>query len=170
MTEAKTLRKTVTYPHPPEKVWAALTDARALAEWLMPNDFEPEVGRTFQFRVDPMLSFEGIVDCEVLEVDPPRRLVYSWVTRMNGKPPHPPMTVVWTLEPVPGGTRLTLVQSGLEHLSLWWRFSTKMGWGRMLRTLLPKVLENVSEDGTFAPGAVTKRDYGTDTVPEGFAK
>ena len=170
MSGIKTLRKEVVYPHAPEVVWAALTDARALAEWLMPNDFRPEVGRTFQFRVDPMLSFQGIVDCEVLEVEPPRRLVYTWVSRMKGKRPHPPMTLVWTLAPVEDGTRLVLEQSGLENLTLWWRFSMKMGWGRMLKTLLPKVLDNVSDDGEFTPGAISKRDYGVETVPDGFAK
>ena len=29
-----TIRKERFYPHPPEVVWVALTDARALAEWL----------------------------------------------------------------------------------------------------------------------------------------
>jgi len=89
---------------------------------------------------------------------------------MKGKPPHDPMTLVLTLEPVPGGTRLVLEQSGLENLSLWWRFSMKMGWGRMLNSLLPEVLDNVSDEGFFTPGAVTKRDYGTKSVPEDFAK
>lgn len=83
--------------------------------------------------------------------------------------PHPPLTLVWTLEPVEGGTRLVLEQTGLEHLSLWWRFSAKSGWNRMLKKLLPKVLENVDEEGGFTPGAITKRDSGTETVPDDFA-
>ncbi len=29
------------YPHPPERVWKALTDRRVLAAWMMENDFEP---------------------------------------------------------------------------------------------------------------------------------
>ncbi len=33
------------YAHPIGKVWAALTDPAALAEWLMVNDFEPQVGK-----------------------------------------------------------------------------------------------------------------------------
>ena len=44
-----------------------------------------------------------------------------------------------------------------------------MGWGRMINKLLPKVLRNV-KDGGFIPGAITKRDYGTKTVPPGYAK
>lgn len=170
MSRVKTLTKTVEYPFAREQVWAALTSPEALAEWLMPNDFRPEVGRRFQFRVDPMLTYEGIADCEVLEVDPPRRLVYTWIARMKNRQPHPPMTLTWTLETVEGGTRLTLEQPGLEHLTLWWRFSTRMGWGRMLKTLLPRVLENVDEDGSFTPGAITKRDYGVSSVPDDFAK
>ena len=172
MAKIKTLRKEAYYAHPPDAVWTALTNPNALAEWLMPNNFEPPpiVGKRFEFRVDGMLSFSGVTECEVLEVDQPRRLVYTWVSKMKGRPDHPPMTLVWTLHPEGSGTRLVLEQSGLESLPLWWRFSMKTGWSRMLKTLLPKVLDNVSADGHFTPGAVTKRDYGTKTVPDHFAK
>ncbi len=167
----KTLDKDVWLPHPPTAVWTALTDPRALAEWLMPNNFEPTVGHVFRFHVDPMPGFSGINECKVLEVEPPRRLAYTW-TVMPKAPdatPPPPMKVEWTLEPEGDGTRLRLHQEGLEVLNWWWRFSMSMGWRRMMKTLLPKVLANVS-DGEFTPGAITKRDYGTSTVPEGYAK
>lgn len=165
------LRKEVFYPHPPEDVWTALTDPRALAEWLMPNNFELVVGRTFRFHVDPMPGFSGITECKVLEVDPPRRLVYTWTTLPKNPidTPPPPMTLVWTLDRAPGGTTLILDQSGLETLNLWWRFSMTMGWGRMLKRLLPKVIGNV-QNGRFTPGAIARRDYGTKTVPDGYAK
>ena len=71
--------------------------------------------------------------------------------------------------PEPGGTRLVLEHSGLEDESLWLRFSMNMGWGRMIKKLLPKALRNVKE-GRFIPGAVRKRDYGTKTAPPGYAK
>jgi uncharacterized protein YndB with AHSA1/START domain len=73
------------YPYPPERVWRALTDRQALAEWLMPNDFQPTVGHKFQFNVGPQWGWRGYVDCVVLEVDVPRRLSYSW----EGDPKHP---------------------------------------------------------------------------------
>ena len=74
----RTLRKEVFLPHPPEDVWLALTDPQALAEWLMPNNFEPVAGRKFRFHVDPMPGpYPGGSECEVLEVDAPRRLVYN---------------------------------------------------------------------------------------------
>lgn len=168
---SKILRKEALYPHPPEDVWVALTDPQALAEWLMPNNFEPVVGRVFCFHVDPMPGYSGISECEVLSVEPPRRLSYSW-TVLPSKPqaPRPPaMTVTWTLEPDGDGTRLVLEQEGLEALGWWSRVSMKMGWGRMLKTLLPKALGNI-RSGTFTPGAITKRDYKTTTVPEDYAR
>ena len=61
----------VVYPHPVDRVWAALTSSEALAAWLMPNDFEPVVGHRFTFRTKPAAGFDGMVRCEVLELDPP---------------------------------------------------------------------------------------------------
>ena len=60
-------------PHPPEKVWRALTDSAVLASWLMPNDFQPRIGHRFTFRTEPVPThgFDGIVHCEVLELVPP---------------------------------------------------------------------------------------------------
>ena len=40
------------YPHPPDRVWKALTDPQALARWYMDNDFQPVVGHRFQFRTE----------------------------------------------------------------------------------------------------------------------
>lgn len=167
----KTLRKEVRYPQPPSAVWTALTDPRALAEWLMPNNFAAEVGRVFRFHVDPMPGYSGISECEVLEVDAPRKLVYTWCTLPSnpakGRPPK--MTITWTLHADGGGTRLVLEQSGLEALNWWWRVSMTTGWTRMLKTLLPRVLRNVGPGG-FTPGAITRRDYRTATVPEGYSR
>jgi uncharacterized protein YndB with AHSA1/START domain len=58
--------ETANYPHPVERVWAALTSSDALAVWLMPNDFKPVVGHRFTFRTKPAPGFDGIVHCEVL--------------------------------------------------------------------------------------------------------
>lgn len=167
----KTLHKEVRLARKPEDVWTALTDPEALAAWLMPNDFRPEVGHVFRFHVDPMPGFSGINECRVLEVEPPRRLSYTWVP-VPKKPvdtPPPPMTVTWTLEPDGDGTRLILDQSGLEVLNWWWRTSMAMGWGRMMNKLLPRALERI-EGGRYAPGPRLHRDFGIRTVPEGYAK
>ena len=98
------------FPHPPEKLWRALTDGPLLAQWMMKNDFEPVVGRRFQFRADPAPNWSGIVDCEVLVVDPLQRLSYNWGV---GDPAGGLQWVVlWTLTPVEDGTHLRMEQSG----------------------------------------------------------
>ena len=93
---------------PPSRVWRALTDPRALAEWLMENDFEPRVGHKFRFRTKPEAEWNGVVDCEVLELDEPRRLAWAWRgNRLDTR-------VTFTLMAADGGTRLTLEHTGFE--------------------------------------------------------
>src|ERR1017187_5518298 len=65
-------------PHPPEKIWRALTEGKLIEEWLMKNDFQPVVGHRFQFHATPVPSWNGVIDCEVLVVEPNSRLSYSW--------------------------------------------------------------------------------------------
>ena len=130
------------YPYPPERVWRALTDSRALAEWLMPNDFQPRVGHKFQFNVGPQWGWRGFVDCVVLELDEPRRLAYSW----EGDPKHPPTVVTWTLTPIEGGTRLRLAHTGFQGLrGLFLKFILGSGWKGMLRTSLPAVIARLDK-------------------------
>src|SRR5262249_9176045 len=142
----KSLRKEAFYPYPPESVWTAITDRRALAEWLMPNDFEPTVGHRFHFQVDPMPGWSNKYECEVVEVTPPKRLVYTWIhlPKDASKPKPLPMTLTWELTPEGGGTRLVLVQTGIEVMGWWSRISMSFGWGTMLNRWIPKVLKNVS--------------------------
>lgn len=126
------------YPFPPEQVWEALADSRALSEWLMENDFQPYVGHHFQFRTNPQWGFDGIVHCEVITVDRPRRLAYTW----QGGPMKKPTTVTWTLRPVSEGTQLRLEHTGFEGLAgISLSFLLGSGWGRLLREVLPKVIE-----------------------------
>jgi len=107
MSETRTLVVERVMPHPPEKVWRALTQTALLEDWLMKNDFEPTVGRRFTFRTQPMPHWNGVVDCEVLAVEPHQRLSYSWNAAGGLQ-----TTVTWTLTAVEGGTRLRLEQSG----------------------------------------------------------
>ena len=66
--EPKTLVLERRLPHAQDKVWRALTQSELNAEWLMPNDFEPVVGKAFTLRTDPTPHWNGIVTGEVLEV------------------------------------------------------------------------------------------------------
>ena len=74
MTDADTATHSIVIervmPHPPEKVWRALTQGSLIEAWLMKNDFQPVVGHRFNLRSNPMPHWNGVVDCEVLVVEP----------------------------------------------------------------------------------------------------
>src|SRR5579859_271522 len=107
------VRMDVVYPHAPDRVWRALTDRRALAQWLMPNDFEPQLGHRFQFRPRTREDGSGPVQCEVTELEAPRRLAYTWRAPDDSAPSQ----VTWTLEPVARGTRVRLEHTARDIVS-----------------------------------------------------
>jgi uncharacterized protein YndB with AHSA1/START domain len=129
------------FPHPPEKLWRALTESALLAQWMMNNDFEPEVGRKFQFRAEPNPKWSGVVDCEVLIIDPLRRLSYSWGVRESESGLQ--WVVLWTLTPAEGGTHVRMEQSGFRPDQQAAFGGAKYGWGKFF-SALERVL---SEDG-----------------------
>ena len=120
---------------PIERVWHALTDSATLSKWMLfkSNDFRPVVGHTFQFREAP--GWTGVVECEVIEVDQPHRLTYTWVS--DGESNLRQSTVVtWTLTEADGGaTRLHLEQSGFRPEAKQEIGGASYGWKSMLDQL-----------------------------------
>lgn len=114
MTETERAAKTVAvereFAHPPEKLWRALTQPHLIAEWLMKNDFAPAVGHRFQLRGD----WGGVLDCEVLAIEPQRTLTYSWNFPHDDPAFDLRSVVTFTLTPTPGGTLLRLEQQGFR--------------------------------------------------------
>jgi uncharacterized protein YndB with AHSA1/START domain len=100
--------------HPPEKVWRALTQGALIEEWLMQNDFRPVAGRRFNFRATPMPHWNGVVDCEVLVIEPLKRLSYSWNASGEEAANGLKTVVTWTLTPTKSGVLLRLEQSGFR--------------------------------------------------------
>lgn len=152
------IRQERVYAHPPEHVWRALTDRELLARWLMPNDFEPRLGHRFTFQTEAGPGFDGIVHCEVLEIEEPVRLVLSW----RGGPLDTRLS--FTLKPEGEGTRLLLEHTGFEGLKA--RLV-----GRLLslgnRTLygkrLPQLLDEMARDlGAMppSPGSCMEKEQG----------
>ncbi len=168
-----TIRKERLYPHPPEDVWAAITDPHALAEWMEPNDHQPIVGHKFKFMSDPGICGLGVKECEVLEAEAPRRLVWSWVhlPKDPARPRPEPMRIAWTLVAEEKGTRLILEHTGAENINWAFRNMMRVGWGYMMKRLIPRILERV-QDAKFTPGAIplNKRAYSCKTVPEQYIR
>lgn len=138
MTETITSRTVIVerlLPHAPEKVWRALTQSHLLDEWLMKNDFQPVVGHRFNFRATPMPHWNGITDCEVLEVEPHSRLAYSWNASGDEAANGLKTVVTWTLTAVAGGTQLRMEQSGFRSNETANYQGANYGWQRYLAAL-----------------------------------
>jgi uncharacterized protein YndB with AHSA1/START domain len=129
-------------PHPVSRVWAALTTAEALREWLMESDYEARPGKAFTFRCPPGPGIRGYVECRVLELVPMRRIVWSWLATDVGEP----TIVTFELEPVPDGTKLTLTHRGETAADVESR--TRGGWALKLATLRSYL--NGGDDGRTA--------------------
>ena len=114
------------FPHPPEKLWRALTENPLIAQWLMKNDFEPVVGRKFKFQSEPVPNWDGVINCEVLIVEHLKRLSYSWTT-MGVE-----FIVLWTFTPAEGGTHLRMEQSGFGPDQQRAYQGAKYGWQKFL--------------------------------------
>jgi uncharacterized protein YndB with AHSA1/START domain len=117
---------------PRAMVWEALTQSDHLAAWLMPNDFRPVLHHRFTFKTAPAPGFDGIVRCEVLDIDPPERLAISW----RGGPLD---TIVrFHLQDEGAKTRLTLRHEGFAGLAnLIPRFALGLGWKDLIARKLP---------------------------------
>jgi len=111
-------------PHPPEKIWRALTQPHLVEEWLMKNDFRPVVGHNFRLTAD-----WGAVDCRVQAIEPNKRLSYSWAAYGLES------IVTWTLTPTSTGTHLRMEQSGFRPDQEQAYQGAKFGWQRFLASL-----------------------------------
>jgi uncharacterized protein YndB with AHSA1/START domain len=115
-------------PHAPAKVWRVLTEPALVAQWLMKTDMPAQAGKAFTFQAEPMPYWDGIVHSEILELEPQKRLRYSW----KGGPGSSALdtVVTWSLTPLQGGTRLELEHSGFRPEHGQARGGAKFGWQR----------------------------------------
>ncbi len=129
-------------PQPPGRVWLALTDSALLARWLMPNDFKPVIGHAFTFRTEPVPQhgFDGLVHCEVLDLEPPRLMRFSW------RGGNLDTVVSWSLVPEGTGTRLLITHDGFDDTDPGQRMVMGIlggGWrGNLIRQLGTLLGEN----------------------------
>jgi uncharacterized protein YndB with AHSA1/START domain len=118
------------FARPVDAVWRAITDRRLLARWLMDNDFEPRVGHAFTLREAPTGKWRGWIECCVLELDAPRRMVWSWDGGQEGETPS---RLVFELREEGEGTRLTLRHQGDAPEVM--GEALRSGWSRKLGVL-----------------------------------
>ena len=124
MTETRAVVVEREFPHPPEKLWRALTQPHLIEEWLMKNDFKLDVGRRFSLSAD-----WGSVACQVQTLETARTLSYSWDTKDLTS------VVTWTLTPTPAGTLLRMEQTGFRQDQRSYYQGAVVGWQRFFSNL-----------------------------------
>lgn len=109
MTNA-VLQKTIFLRAEPETVWAYLTEPDRLAEWF----HKPEQPLAADKKLEMFGTTSGdlLIWGEVREARRPEYLEYTFTVKPMG---NAVSVVKWTLEPVPGGTRLGLLHEGLPQ-------------------------------------------------------
>lgn len=131
MTETRSVIVEREMPHPPEKLWRALTQPHLIAEWLMKNDFVPAVGHRFNLRGD----WGGVLDCEVLTVEPNRSLSYSWDFAHDDPAYALKSVVTFTLTPSVKGAHLRMEQVGFRPEQKQAFGGAKAGWQQFFAKL-----------------------------------
>ena len=95
----------------------------------MKNDFKPVAGHHFNLRKDPQPDVSIVVDCQVLAVEPHKKLSYTWAAYGLES------VVTWTLTPTSTGTRLRMEQSGFRPDQQQAYQGAKYGWPRFFANL-----------------------------------
>ena len=96
------VRREIVLPVDPDRAWELITDPRELEGWLADDvELEPEEGGEVRVGWDDGERRVGLVE----EVDEGRRLVFVWGEQ--------PSRVVWTIDPVPDGTRFVVTERTL---------------------------------------------------------
>lgn len=135
MTDLATETRSVTIERqlscPPEKLWRALTQPHLIEEWLMKGDFAPVVGHRFNLSGD----WGGVLDCEVLEVEPHRTLSYSWDYAHQDPAYDLKSVVTFTLTPIGEGTHLRVEQAGFRPDQKQAFGGARYGWQQFLAKL-----------------------------------
>lgn len=136
-----------------------MIDRRALSIWMMPNDFEPCIGHKFQFKSNSLPGLETTIHCEVIELDEPKRLVYTWQDSKTGEP----SLVIWTLTPVEEGTQLELRhrQAGYAITAISnrnWNLENNFSAGMFFYDRVPSTTKLMPQSNTFQLGTSYKLD------------
>lgn len=131
LTETRSVVIERDFAHPPEKIWRALTQPHLMEEWLMKNDFKPEVGHQFELRGD----WGGVLDCKVIAIEPHETLSYSWNFEHEDPAYNLRSVVTFTLTPTSSGTHLRVEQAGFRPDQKQAFGGARFGWQQFLGKL-----------------------------------
>lgn len=119
------------YNRPIQEVWEIVTDQKHLAKWLMPGNFEPIVGKQYQFNCQPEEECADYVYGEVLNVLPPNSIKFTW----NSKHLHNTTVVSFLLEETKGGVTFKIEHEGFAKQDAMACEKHTVGWAHHLNQI-----------------------------------
>ncbi len=147
--DLNTIRKTTLLQAPVARVWTAISDSAQFGAWFGAEFDGPFVaGTTATARIRPTTVDPEVAKLQephagtpfvvaVDAVEPPQRLAFRW--HPGGDGTGPMTRVEFVLEGVPGGTILTITESGFDEIPLERRAAAfegnDEGWTHQLRLL-----------------------------------
>jgi uncharacterized protein YndB with AHSA1/START domain len=141
MTVRDTIERQMTFELPREVVWEAITDAEQLGRWFGTHaelDLRPGGEGFFTWE-----HLDVTTRVTVEAVEPPARFAYRW--EPSGSNDGGPTTLVeFRLDEIPGGTRLTLVESGFAQFAPASWQGNEFGWDVELGELRAFLLEKAA--------------------------
>ena len=115
MSKVDRIEREVIVAAPIERVWAAITDAREVAQWfgdVAEIDLRPGGKARFGWT-----EHDSVSDAIIEIVEPLQRFAYRWAAASGVAVADGPSTLVeFTLEVFAQGTRVRLVESGFANL------------------------------------------------------
>ncbi len=127
-------------PGPIERVWSFLTEGKLRRQWLAAGDMELRVGAPFElaWRNDELtlppghrpegFGTEHRMACKITELDPPRRISFTWTDSGD---------VTFALEPQGDKVRLTITHRRLSTTRM--KHMVGAGWHAHLDVLVARV-------------------------------
>jgi uncharacterized protein YndB with AHSA1/START domain len=143
-TSTDRIDKTLIVKAPRSRVWQAITNAKQFGEWFkakLDGEFAP--GKTIYGAITypgyEHLTMELAID----RIEPQRFFSFRWhpyaVDPKVDYSPEPMTLVEFTLDDAPGGTRLSIVESGFDRVPLARRAEAfrmnEGGWAEQIRNI-----------------------------------
>src|SRR3954465_9814768 len=115
------IEKHVELNAPVARVWRALTDYKEFGQWFRVDLESPFIpGKVARGRITYPGYEHLVMEVVVRRMEPQKLFSFNWhpyaVDPKADYSKEPPTLVEFRLEAVPGGTRLTLVEAGLDKI------------------------------------------------------
>jgi uncharacterized protein YndB with AHSA1/START domain len=134
------IERTIILRAPRSKVWRALTDSNQFGEWFQTKLEAPfKAGSRIRGRITHPDYQHLVFEADIEQMEPERLFSWRWQPGGNPELNEPTTLVVFQLEEVPEGTRLTVTETGFDRIPVARRAKAyrenEAGWAGQMENL-----------------------------------